>query len=72
MISQELKDKADQARREGFIVLGVHEGPLRLGLIVQLVQDIFPNHTLDQLAITEAEDGEFVVAAQNGIETKSN
>lgn len=72
MVSQESKEKAGQARRDGYLVLDVSETPMRLGALLEFVQEIFPNHTLDQLAITQADEDQFVIAAQLGIETKSN
>jgi hypothetical protein len=72
MVSDKLKEKAEQARRDGYVVFGVHEGPMLLGPLLELVKDLFPNHTLDQLAVIEADDGEFVIGAQLGIQTKSN
>lgn len=73
MISQHLKEKAEQARRDGYVVFNVSaESPMRLDHIIQLVQDLFPNHKLDQLAITQADEDQFVVAAELGIGTKTN
>jgi hypothetical protein len=70
MISQELNVKAEQARRDGYVILSVEEGPVRLHLLVEFAQSLFPNHRLDQLAITQAEDDQFVIAAELGTSTK--
>ena len=72
MVSRELQEKADQARRDGYMIFDLEGGPMPLGNLIQIVQDIFPNHTLDQLAITQADEDKFVVAAELGIETKTN
>lgn len=71
---EELREKTEQSRRDGYMVFSVAEGPIPLGCLVRMVQDIFPNHSLDQIAITEidGDDEAFVVAAKLGIETKSN
>jgi hypothetical protein len=72
MVTDEMKARAEQARRDGHIVFDVEGGPVRLGGLLSLVQDIFPNHTLDQLAITQAEEDKFVIAAETHIRTMAN
>ena len=72
MVPQELKDKAEQARRDGFVVVDLEGGPFRLDHLLTFMQSVFPSHTLHQLAITQADEGQVVVAAELGIETKSN
>lgn len=72
MVTDEIKARAEQARKDGYIVLSVEGGPMRLGGLLSFVQDIFPNHTLDQLAITQAEEDKFVIAAETSIVTKTN
>lgn len=56
MIDNELSKKADEARRDGYTVLSVAEGPVELSTLIKFAESLFPNHTLDQLAITQAEE----------------
>ncbi len=72
MQTHELKDKAEQARRDGFVIVDLEGSPFRLDQLLTFVKSIFPTHTLHQLAITQAEEGQFVIAAELGTETKSN
>lgn len=74
MISDEMKKDIEQARRDGYMVFSVAGGPILLDHLVKMAQDIFPNHSLDKLAITEidGDDDAFVLAAMFGVETKSN
>lgn len=67
MISDSLKEKAMQSRLEGYMVFDLEGGPIRLAHLIAMAQDIFPHHELDQLAITQAEDDQFVLAAELGI-----
>jgi hypothetical protein len=72
MVTDEMKAKAEQARQDGYVVLSVEEGPMRLGKILSFVKDIFPNHTLDQLATTQADEDQFVIAAETCVVTRAN
>lgn len=69
MLSDEMKEKAAEARREGYVVIDV-SNPVPLGSLIKMMKGIFPTHTLDQLAITQAEDDCVVIAAKIGIQTK--
>ncbi len=71
MIIDEVELKAARARKDGYVILAVPEGnPIRLDVLIEFAQSMFPNHALHQLAITQAENDQFVVAAQRGIDTK--
>lgn len=72
MVTDEMKAKAAQARQDGYIVLDVTETPLRLSVLLSFVKDIFPNHDLDALAITQADEDQLVVAAETHIVTTAN
>lgn len=72
MVSDKLKEMAEEARRDGFMIFDTSGGPIRLDGLFQLVQDIFPTLSLHQLAIIQAEDDKFVVAAELDTKTKSN
>jgi hypothetical protein len=74
IVSKELAAKAEQSRRDGYIELSLSEGPILLSELIVMARSIFPNHSLEQLAITEVDDDNdtFVIAAQLGIETKGN
>ena len=72
MITEAMKVKAVQAREDGYIAITIGGGNLTLEKLILFLGDIFPNHTLAQLAITEAKNGEIVVSAQLGVSTKGN
>lgn len=74
MASDEMKARVEQNRRDGYAVFSVEKGPVRLAHLITMVQDIFPNHSLEQLAITEvdSDDDTFVVAAELSVTTRSN
>lgn len=54
------------------MIFDISEGPLSLHKIVTMAQDIFANHTLHQLYISEADDGQFVVEADPDVGTKAS
>jgi len=70
-----LQDDIEKARKEGYIVLCANpENPMLLSVLIQFAQSVFPNHTLEQLAITELDSDEdsFVLAAESNIKTQAN
>lgn len=72
MVNDDQTTKASEARRDGYVVLDVTGGPIRLSSLLTFAQDLFPNHTLEQLAITEADDDEFVIAAETAVTTRAS
>ena len=69
MVKEEIAKLIEDDRRDGVSVFAV---PLRLDLLVAFVQEVFPGYTLEQLAITEADDGQFAVEPIDGPTTKAN
>jgi hypothetical protein len=72
MLTEEMKKKGEQSRRDGYIAFSTSGKPLTLDKLILFVQDIFPNHGLHQLAINYADNDQFVVVAQLGISTTPN
>lgn len=66
----DLNDKVEQSRKDGYIVIRLEGKPFRLNTLIEFAKEVFPNHPLEHLAITEADEGEFVIAAELVIGTK--
>ena len=71
-MDKKLSAMVAQSRSDGYVELNLGGGPLRLNTLLEFVQDIFPNHTLAQLAITEAEENIVVIAAEIGTSKRAN
>ena len=61
MVSDELKKKVEQTRRDGYMVFDLSGNPISLAVFMTIIQDVFPNHQLEQLYFTQAEEDQFVV-----------
>ena len=72
MVSQNLAEKAAQSREDSYIVLDVSDKPMTLSVLIEFAESIFPMHSLEQLAITQADEDQFVIAAELKIGTKPN
>lgn len=72
MSEKTIQERIDDDRRDGGSIFSVQDRPLKLSALIEFVQAVFPTHTLDQLAITEADEGQFVVSAAEGTRTIVN
>jgi len=70
-ISDELKTKVGQTRKDGVFTLNLEEG-ISLAQLSGFAQDMFPGVSLDEIGVWPADEGELVVSIRGGGAVSSN